>query len=286
MKEEEIQTGLRVRENKTTIPSKPKRKDISAVGVSRKPPQSPRVIIPLPVGDHLGHCHQGRGDGSDPTFKNALIGIAGAPPEFLGKSTPKHLMHDPCPLHSNHAANRETLRPGQTPRAAGRAPPEASQPGTASSPDRQPPEPSVPLDNLPSRPPPFQERPSPRSRSHTRFPPVAPPPHSAAALFLGRAEAGARMRTGRWAPPRPRSREVTLSRAAADGRPCRGREGVCGRKREARSAGLAPVLCGILEVSSVSSPARCSAPLRPALADTVAHPRGVPSPPPPSPGSR
>jgi hypothetical protein len=60
--------------------------------------------------------------------------------------------------------------------------------------------------------------------------------------------------------------------------------------REARSAGLAPVLCGILEVSSVSSPARGSAPLRPLslslslfLSPTRSHtpPGGVPSPPPP-----
>lgn len=163
-----------------------------------------------------------------PVLKRPHQDRPGSPDGFLGKSTLKHLMRDLCPHHSNHAANRKTLRPGQTPRAAG---PEAGQPGTASPPDPQPPEPSVPLDNLPSRPPPFQERPSPRSQSHTRFPPVAPPPHSAAALFLGRAEAGARMRTGRRAPPRPRSREVTLSGAAADGRPCRGREGVCGRKR-------------------------------------------------------
>lgn len=112
MKEEGIQTGLRDRENKTTIPSKPKRKDISAVGVSRKPPQSPQVIIPLPVGDHLGHCHQGCGDDSDPTFKTLSSGSPGLPLEFLGKSTPKHLMHDLYPLHSNHAANRKTLRPG------------------------------------------------------------------------------------------------------------------------------------------------------------------------------
>lgn len=119
MKEEEIQTDLRDRENKTTIPSKPMRKDISAVGVSRKPPQSPQGIIPLPVGDHLGHCHQGRGDDSDPTFKTLSSGspeLTRVPREE--HPPPKHLMHDLCPLHSNHAANRKTLCPGQTPRAA------------------------------------------------------------------------------------------------------------------------------------------------------------------------
>lgn len=193
---------------------------------------------------------------------------------FALQSTHKHLMLDPCPLHSNHAANRKALRPGQTPRAARTSPGGRSSPASPRRPTGKPPEPWVPRDDLPSRPPPCQERPSPRRQSHTRFPPVAPPPpRSAAVLFLGRAglrrERACALAAGRL--PRPRSREVTLARAAADGRPRRGREGVCGRKRGPLLPGSPQ--CSVGYWKSRASPPRPAAPLwPPALADTVAHP--------------
>lgn len=191
-------------------------------------------------------------------------------------------MHDLCPLHSNHAANKKTLRPGQTPRAAGRAPRGksawyrlAARPATsrALGPAGQP---SFPASSLPGAAQPPQPEPHPLPSGSA--PATLGPPRSS---WAGpRRERACALAAGRL-PGRDLAKLRSAGPRLTGGRAGGGRASVVGR--EARSAGLAPVLCGILEVSSVSSPARCSAPLRPALADTVAHPRGVPSPPPPSP---
>lgn len=184
-------------------------------------------------------------------------------PEFLGKSTPKHLRHGPRPLRSKHAANRKNPPPradassGRTspggrstwyrlavPRAAFRALGPAGQPSFPGL--------------LPSKSGPAPPQPEPH-----------PLPSGSAPASLGRRALpgpgrARRERACALAAGRLPGRDLAKLRSAGPrltgGRAGGGRASVVGR--QARCAGLAPVLCGILEVSSVSSSARGPSPAR------------------------
>lgn len=226
---------------------------------------------------------------ADPPFRKfRSIRTRPSSPELLRETASTTCTASP-PLHSKSTANRN-IRPEQTTRRS------SDSPGSKTAPSEPPDSPTVGLRNLrspqPGRPT-FRLRPRP-SRSvpapaqpglpdHTRFPPVAAAPACARqrSSWGGRGRGLVRMRPERGRLPARISRSYA-PRAAGDGWPAGG--GRASRlEREVRSAGrAAPVLCGILEVSSVAS--RLPARLRPALPGPSHTPclRSLPSPPPPS----